>query len=67
MSLTSHEPRLVGSLVPCLPDADLWGKVRGERGDEYEVDGRVSGGVVWGEVLVWGWRGVLGKGSFGRE
>jgi hypothetical protein len=61
--LTSHEPRLVDTV-----GADFWGKGKGrKRGDEYGADGRVSGGVVWGEVLVWGWRGVLGKGSFGRE
>ena len=44
------------------------GKGKGRKGgDKYGVDGRVSGGVVGGGVMVWGWRGVLGKGSFGRE
>ena len=28
----SWEVSSEGSLVPCLPDADLWGKVRGEKG-----------------------------------
>ena len=46
MSLTSHEPRLVGSLVPCLPDADLWGKVRGEKGE-------ISTGLMVGYLVGW--------------
>ena len=35
-----------GSLVPCLPDADLWGKVRGEKGE-------ISTGLMVGYLVGW--------------
>ena len=39
------------------------GKGKGRKGgDKYGVDGRVSGGVVWGGVLVWGGGEFWGRG-----
>ena len=45
-----------GSLVPCLPDADLWGKVRGEKGE-------ISTGLMIGYLVGWCGGGFGGGGG----